>query len=124
MPHVFAPLGNETFLQSLAIPKDHIHCLDWWESLRLDINDSPALDLTCTPSQHNSGRGAFDHFKTLWGSWVVSQPENGHKVFFAGDTGYRSVVAGQSEDDVPVCPAFREIGERFGSIDLALLPIG
>jgi N-acyl-phosphatidylethanolamine-hydrolysing phospholipase D len=31
-------------------------------------------------------------------------------IYFAGDTGY--------------CPTFKEIGERFGSIDLALIPIG
>jgi len=129
LPHVFVPLGNDAFLQSLAIPKDHIHCLDWWESLHLTItgpdSESSALtlELTCTPSQHNSGRGAFDHFQALWGSWVVSQP-NGPAVFFAGDTGYRTVNAGQNEDEVPVCPAFKEIGERFGAVDLALLPIG
>lgn len=33
------------------------------------------------------------------------------------DTGYRATDKGQ------VCPAFKRIGERFGSIDLALIPI-
>jgi L-ascorbate metabolism protein UlaG (beta-lactamase superfamily) len=46
------------------------------------------------------------------------------KVYFAGDTGYRTVRDGEDEDKVPVCPAFAEVGERFGGVDVALLPIG
>ncbi|KAF6743070.1 hypothetical protein DFP72DRAFT_756445, partial [Ephemerocybe angulata] len=41
---------------------------------------------------------------------------------FGGDTGYRSVMDHQKEDEVPVCPAFKEIGKVFGSFDLALIP--
>ena len=48
-----------------------------------------------------------------------------HKnVYFAGDTAYRTVRDGEDEDKVPVCPAFAEVGERFGGFDMALLPIG
>lgn len=46
------------------------------------------------------------------------------KVYFAGDTGYRTVRKGEDEDKVPVCPAFTEVGLNFGGVDLALLPIG
>jgi L-ascorbate metabolism protein UlaG (beta-lactamase superfamily) len=46
------------------------------------------------------------------------------KLYFAGDTGYRTVRDGEDEDKVPVCPAFAEVGERFGGVDVALLPIG
>jgi len=71
----------------------------------------------------------FYDLKTLWSSWVVEEvlppgSEQGKKVFFAGDTGYRAVLDGQEEDEAPVCPAFKEIGERFGGIDLAFIPIG
>jgi N-acyl-phosphatidylethanolamine-hydrolysing phospholipase D len=45
-------------------------------------------------------------------------------VWFAGDTGYRSVRDGEDEDKVPHCPAFKEIGNAFGSFDLAMIPIG
>lgn len=69
----------------------------------------------------------------------------GRKVYFAGDTGYRTVrparcdagsggkeVEGASEEErmealeraAPCCPAFREVGERFGGVDVALVPIG
>jgi L-ascorbate metabolism protein UlaG (beta-lactamase superfamily) len=46
------------------------------------------------------------------------------KVWFAGDTGYRTVKDGENEDNVPVCPAFKQIGELFGGFDLAMIPIG
>jgi N-acyl-phosphatidylethanolamine-hydrolysing phospholipase D len=50
----------------------------------------------------------MDDNKVLWGSWSVLGPWN--RFFFAGDTGY--------------CPAFEEIGKRFGPFDLAAIPIG
>jgi L-ascorbate metabolism protein UlaG (beta-lactamase superfamily) len=46
------------------------------------------------------------------------------KLYFAGDTGYSTVRDGEDEDKAPVCPAFAEVGERFGGVDVALLPIG
>ena len=46
------------------------------------------------------------------------------KVWFAGDTGYRAVKDGMDEDTAPRCPAFEEIGVKFGGFDLALIPIG
>lgn len=48
----------------------------------------------------------------------------GKKVYFAGDTAYRTVMEHEDENEVPVCPAFAEIGERIGPFDLALIPIG
>jgi N-acyl-phosphatidylethanolamine-hydrolysing phospholipase D len=31
---------------------------------------------------------------------------------------------GQNEDEVPFCPAFQQIGEKFGGFDFAMIPIG
>ena len=123
-----------------------MHILDWWDSNRIEVqipekgstdsskeNDGPekiSFDLTCTPCQHFTGRGIFDRFKSLWASWVVeeivppSSQEKGVKVFFGGDTGYRAVRDGQNEEEVPSCPVFEEIGERFGGFDFAMIPIG
>lgn len=106
--------------------------MDWWESKRLEINATHAVDITCTPGQHFTGRSLLDSFKSLWAGWVVEEVQNeskppargATKVYFAGDTGYRSVRDGQDEDQVPVCPAFESIGNRFGGFDLALIPIG
>ncbi|KAJ8079352.1 Protein-lysine N-methyltransferase efm4 [Marasmius tenuissimus] len=148
-PHIFAPLGNDAYFDCLkCIPKTHFHTLDWWDTRRVEVDatvpsnsDSgvaqvASFDITLTPGQHQTGRGVFDRWKTLWGGWVVQsvtknggdggegEETHGPSVYFAGDTGYRTVLAGQDEDKVPVCPAFKEIGERWGGIDLALLPIG
>lgn len=110
--------------------------MDWWDdrtaTVLLPSTDASAepikaeFRLTCTPCQHFTGRGVFDRFKTLWASWAVEDltgPAKS-KVWFGGDTAYRSVLEGENEDEVPVCPAFKEIGEKFGSFDLAFIPIG
>jgi hypothetical protein len=112
--------------------------MDWWDSKRVEVsvagkdNQRRSVDITCTPGQHFTGRSIFDHFKTLWASWTIEEivPETNPssrppvKVFFAGDTGYRAVNDGEDEDKVPVCPAFKQIGDRFGGFDCALIPIG
>ncbi len=49
------------------------------------------------------------------------------QIWFGGDTGYCSVHsdgAHGSDPALPVCPAFKEIGEKFGGFDLGLIPIG
>ncbi|KAK0452177.1 N-acyl-phosphatidylethanolamine-hydrolyzing phospholipase D [Desarmillaria tabescens] len=121
-PHIFAPLGNEKYFDSIGIPKGHAHTLDWWDARRVEIPDT-SFKLTCTPAQHFTGRGIHDQGKTLWASWVA-EGEGGKKVYFAGDTGYRSVKDGEAEEERPTCPVFKEIGERFGGFDLAMIPIG
>jgi N-acyl-phosphatidylethanolamine-hydrolysing phospholipase D len=51
-------------------------------------------------------------------------PRDSLKVYFAGDTGYRSVRDDEDEAKVPTCPVFKEIGEVFGGFDFAMIPIG
>ena len=54
------------------------------------------------------------------------------RLFFSGDTGYRAVpqttppiAPGSPEEDaLPSCPAFKEVGDKYGPFDLSLLPIG
>ncbi|KIM22577.1 hypothetical protein M408DRAFT_78885 [Serendipita vermifera MAFF 305830] len=145
-PHFFAPLNNDQTFVELDISPTRFHCLDWWEDREISV-DLPAAQgvttgsntvnaqfrLTCTPSQHQSNRGVLDRYHTLWSSWAIEEirvvgeaaaPNVGFKVWFGGDTGYRHVENGQDEDKVPHCPAFKEIGDKFGSFDLALIPIG
>lgn len=146
-PHIFAPIGNGPYFRSLMIPEENIHILDWWDRSRVEVafpdegelgKDSQpqeyklVVDVTCTPAQHFTGRGLFDHYKTLWASWAVEEvPTNDatgdilpRKIYFAGDTGYRSVIDGKKEEELPFCPAFKEIGEKFSGFDFAMLPIG
>jgi L-ascorbate metabolism protein UlaG (beta-lactamase superfamily) len=55
--------------------------------------------------------------------------EEGEEVvsfYFAGDTGYRAVPKGfQGEvDELPNCPEFKRIGEKYGPFSLSAIPIG
>ncbi|MDF3819977.1 MBL fold metallo-hydrolase [Leptospira sp. 96542] len=100
-PRFFIGLGNQTWLQKEGLGS--VSEMDWWDKIEVK-----GIRLHFTPSQHFSGRGLFDRDETLWGSYVLEGKSQ--KVYFGGDTGYYS--------------HFREIGERFGSFDVAILPIG
>lgn len=110
-PLFLVPLGIKSWMADIGIT--NVQELDWWEKTVIK-----GLDFNFVPVQHWSARGLTDRFKTLWGGWAV-QTQNAvahpdkNKPFsflFAGDTGF-------SKD-------FEDIGKRFGSFELALLPIG
>lgn len=81
--------------------------LDWWDRLSLGEN----ISVVATPTQHWSRRGLFDRNHVLWAGFLIeaagAQP---FKFIHLGDTGY-------TQD-------FKEIGKRFGPIDMAAIPIG
>ncbi|KAG0129320.1 putative Zn-dependent hydrolase/oxidoreductase family protein [Tuber indicum] len=90
-----------------------------------------AARIGCLPCQHTSNRGLTDRGATLWASWSIES--GGKKVYFGGDTGYRAVPPdlpksvddyGEEFRDLPVCPAFKQIGELRGPFDVGLIPIG
>jgi N-acyl-phosphatidylethanolamine-hydrolysing phospholipase D len=121
------PIGLGQYLRAWGVAADLIVELDWWEAAR----PSPHLCITATPAQHGSARTAFDKDETLWCGFHIDfgEKERRRTVYFTGDTGYRTVEQGTAagsaaEREAPVCPAFREIRERLGAPDLALLPIG
>lgn len=102
------------------------------ETLKVDA-ESPSSDeritakIGCLPCQHTSNRGLTDRSLTLWSGWSVES--GGKKVYFAGDTGYRTVPYdsdGKGDEYMPSCPAFEQIGEFRGNppFDLGLIPIG
>ena len=101
-PKFFVGLGNAALLESAGIT--NVHELDWWQSIEL----TEGVRLTITPSQHFSARGLCDRDATLWASYVVQGTAG--TIYFAGDTGYG--------------PHFAQIKKRFGSLRLAMLPIG
>jgi L-ascorbate metabolism protein UlaG (beta-lactamase superfamily) len=100
-PVVVTPLGNGALVRSCGIRR--VEELDWWEESTASI-----LPIALTPAQHFSARSPFDRNRALWGGFMLTPP--GGRIFFAGDTGYS--------------PLFRDIRQRLGPIDLALLPIG
>ncbi len=79
--------------------------LSWWKSQELGSE----WKVTAVPAQHFSGRRGYDMNSTLWAGWVI---ENGKKTcYFVGDTGYNTWD-------------FQDIGKKWPSIDLSLIPIG
>ena len=101
-PLIVTPLGNARFLRRKGLEK--VVELDWWQTYVA----ADALDVTCTPAIHFSGRGPTDRDRALWGGFVVQIGRN--VVFFAGDTGYGE--------------HFRTIASKYGPLRLVLLPIG
>lgn len=93
------------FIRVFSIPSKQVIELDWWENFYAE-----GLIFTATPAQHFSGRGLFDHDHTLWMGCVI-EFQNRKRLYFAGDTGY-------NDHD------FKTIGQKFGGMDLSLLPIG
>lgn len=75
----------------------------WWQQEEIG-----GVRFTFVPAQHWSRRGLLDTDQTLWGGFVMEG--EGVRVYHSGDTAYFN--------------GFREIGERAGTIDAALLPIG
>jgi L-ascorbate metabolism protein UlaG (beta-lactamase superfamily) len=100
-PLFLVPLGLKAWFNEVGITR--VEEYDWWQ-----VHTQGALRFTLVPVQHWSKRTLWDTNRTLWGGWVVEG--GGLKVLHTGDLGY-------SRDA-------RDIGERLGPFDLALIPIG
>lgn len=98
------PLGIGAHLERWGVPRAEIVEHDWWE--RASIRDG--VTVVSTPVRHFNGRGVPFRVGALWTSWSIVGPE--HRAFFSGDTGLTA--------------SFREIAEREGPFDVALLEIG
>jgi len=132
--HIFVALNDATFLsRTHSLLHTRVHDLDWWDECILTVTllaaSSPAAEpiranvrVTCAPAQYVSSRTPFDRWRTLRASRVVEELNPAHddvgkRVYFGGDTEYRTVRDGEDEDAVPVCPAFKQVGERIGGVD-------
>jgi L-ascorbate metabolism protein UlaG (beta-lactamase superfamily) len=101
--HFYTPLGVGNHLQAWGISNAKITEMDWWQEAEFET-----IKLVCTPAQHFSGRNINNSQSTLWSSWIItSENEN---IYFSGDSGY--------------APHFKEIGEKYGPFDLALMECG
>lgn len=100
-PLFLVPLGLKAWFADQGI--ERVVELDWWQSR----TEGP-LTFTLAPVQHWSKRTLWDANRSLWGGWVVEG--GGRKVIHTGDLGY-------SRDA-------KDVGERLGPFDLALIPIG
>jgi len=82
---------------------DKISELLWWEKLDLGAE----MSIVSTPARHFSGRGLIRN-TSLWSSYVLNL--KGYKLFIGGDSGYDE--------------HFKEIGNKYGPFDIALLECG
>ena len=97
------PLNVGKRLVDWGVDQSKIVELDWSQDVNLG-----AIRLTATPAQHFSGRSILDSDKTLWAGWVIQTDKT--RLFFSGDSGYFS--------------GFKEIGERYGPFDIAMVETG
>lgn len=102
-PQYLVPLNNGQFLRKAGVAKQRIVELDLFEQY-----EYKSAQFTLEKAQHWSSRLIFDRNRYLWGSFMIETQNK--KIFFAGDTGYNN--------------HFKELKEKYGSIDFALLPIG
>lgn len=100
--HVVVPLGLKSFFTERGYSK--VTELDWGQSVSVK-----GIKISAEPSVHDSGRGASDQNETLWASWVVESSQE--RILFIGDTAYSDTI-------------FNLIGDKYGSFDFAILPIG
>lgn len=101
--HFIVPLGVRGHLESWGVAAVKISEHNWWDEFSFD-----GLTIACTPARHFSGRSLTDRNASLWCSWIIMS--NQHKIFFSGDSGY--------------APHFKEIGEKYGPFDVALMECG
>ena len=96
-------LGVGSHLEYWGYSPEQLIELDWEDSITL----SNGTQLHALPARHFSGR-TFTRNNTLWLSFLLDTGEK--KIYLGGDSGYDS--------------HFAAIGQRFGSIDLAILENG
>jgi len=78
--------------------------MDWYDEIKVNEN----LKVTLLPAVHWSKRSFNDTNKTLWGNFLIEYKEK--KILFACDTGFGNI--------------YKDLGNKFGPIDLALINIG
>lgn len=106
-PQILVPQGLKQYFEEKGFDnvKEHM----WWDKTVALSDRGTTISLYCVPARHNSmTRGSVKSQKSLWSGWVIGA--GGKHIYFAGDTAF-------NED------MFYQIKERFGSIDVALLPI-
>jgi L-ascorbate metabolism protein UlaG (beta-lactamase superfamily) len=99
----FVPLGVGRRLQDMGVAAERIQEFDWWQG-----GSHAGVNFSAVPAQHFSGRTLWDRNSTLWAGWVIES--GSQRIVYSGDSGY--------------FPGFKQIGERFGGFDLALMENG
>ena len=103
VPQYIVPLNNGQFLERAGVPTERIVELDLFESFEYKNSR-----FTLEKAQHWCSRSGTDRNRYLWGSYMIETQSK--RLYFAGDTGYNR--------------HFKELQQKYESIDAAILPIG
>lgn len=100
--HIVTGLGVGAHLEKWGYPANQITELYWGDSQTID-----GLNFTSATARHFSGR-TFKRNTTLWSSFILESPSK--KIYIGGDSGYGK--------------HFKQIGEKYGPFDYAILENG
>ena len=100
---VICGLGVGEHFERWKFKKETIIELDWQDIATFDNG----LMIYCLPARHFSGRGLSPN-QSVWASFLVQTPTQ--KIYIGGDGGYDT--------------HYKEIGDKFDDIDLAILENG
>ena len=102
---VLSSLRMGPLLQGL-VPGLPVQEAGWWQ--QYDLGPDAPLEIFYLPAAHWHRRGVADTNRVLWGSFLIRAADK--LIYFAGDTAYAN--------------HFEAIEERFGPLDIVLMPIG
>lgn len=97
------PEGVGRILKRFGVNTIKIIELNWYEYTEIS-----ALNVALVPSQHDSGRSPFSMDRSLWGGFILKNDK--YTVFDSGDGGYAN--------------HFKDIYERYGTVDLSIMECG
>src|SRR5450631_771519 len=100
---IYCSLGLASHLIYWGFDENIITEMDWWQTNKL----TDGMTLTAAPARHFSGRG-LKRYKTLWSSFILKTAS--YNLYLGGDSGYDK--------------HFKEIGEKYGPFDIAILESG
>ena len=99
---IYCSLGISSHLKYWGVDISKVTEMDWWET-----KCGGRYFITAAPARHFSGRG-IKRGQTLWSSFILKTKD--HNLYLGGDSGYDS--------------HFKEIGNKYGPFDLAILEAG
>lgn len=99
----YVSLGVGSHLEYWGVDPANIVELDWWDKHSV----AEDIEIVAAPARHFSGR-SLTRGKTLWSAFIVNM--HGYRLFLGGDSGYDT--------------HFKEIGDKYGPFDIAMLENG